>query len=243
VTLKDTHHHHHDPRAVTALLEVVRGVKPDEVCILGDFIDCKAPARWSKGSADEFAADLLEEAAAGQQTLKLLREAQGDRSITFIAGNHDTRIRNYVLSTAPALKGIVRDYPELLDFEGYGVVEKKQPYRVAPGVAAIHGNKLSSTQNAAGQSAFKERMRHGVSIVQGHTHRLGIGWDSQEKDRFWLECGHLKDIRKAHYLDYESVANWQQGFGALRIDGQRVFPTAQKITRGVTFFDGKRYTA
>lgn len=245
----DTHHHHHDRRAVEVLLRVVAAAEPDEVCILGDFLDMKSPARWSKGKAEEFAADLLREAEAAQKTLAALRQAQGTRTISFVPGNHDIRIQRYIETTAPALRGIVRDYPELLRFDHYDVVHTAKvigqatPYAVAPGTVAIHGELLASTLNSAGQSAYKERHRLGRSIVQGHTHRLGIGWDTQDRDRFWMECGHLKDVDQATYLSYAGHANWQQGFGSLRIDGATVFPTANKITKGVTFFDGIRYKA
>jgi len=239
----DTHHHHHDRRAVGVLLEVVADTRPDEVVILGDWLDMKAPARWSKGKAEEFAADLLTEAEAGKKTLAMLREAQGDREITFLPGNHDLRIQKYVEQSAPALRGCVLDYPELLNFAGLRIREVVPPHPVAPHTVAIHGELLSSTMQAAGQSAYKERHRLGKSVVQGHTHRLGLGWDTQERDRFWMECGHLKDIQKATYLSYLGQANWQQGFGALRIDGTAVFPTIQKITKGVTYFDGRRYRA
>lgn len=245
----DTHHHHHDKRAVNTLLNVISEVKPDEVVILGDFLDMKAPARWSKGKAEEFAADLLVEVDAACATLSQLREAQGTRRIVFIPGNHDIRIQKYIDLHAPALRGVVRDYPDLLMFENYGVdhagaVEGSlqiDPYKVAPGTVAIHGELLSSTQQAAGQSAYKERHRLGKSIVQGHTHRLGLGWDTQERDRFWMECGHLKDVRQATYLSYVGQANWQQGFGSLVIDGKSVYPTIHKIHKGVTYFGGRRF--
>jgi UDP-2,3-diacylglucosamine pyrophosphatase LpxH len=247
----DTHHHHHDRRAVEVLLQVIATVEPDEVCILGDFLDMKAPARWSRGKVDEFVADLLVEAEAACNTLAALRQAQGTRRIVFLPGNHDIRIQRYIDTVAPALKGVVRDYPDLLMFENFDVIHagvaegslQADPYKVAPGTLAIHGELLSSTQQAAGQSAYKERHRLGRSIVQGHTHRLGLGWDTQERDRFWMECGHLKDVQQATYLSYVGQANWQQGFGALHIDGKAVFPTIHKITKGITFFDGKRYKA
>ncbi len=237
----DTHHHYQDQRAIDNLLRAIDKTQPAEVCLLGDFLDCKAPARWSRGTADEYAADLEVEAKAGRQTLEDLRTVYDGR-VTFLRGNHEARMANYVHSHAPALAGVVRMYGELLDFAKYRVEEMGQPYRIAPGVAAIHGEKLSSTQNSAGQSAYKERARHGTSIVQGHTHRLGVGYDTSDRQRFWLEAGWLGDVKKAAYLPFKGVANWQSGFGYLHIDGQKVTPGVVPIHAGGSFtFLGRRY--
>lgn len=222
----DTHHHYHHRKAVEGLLGYIAEVQPDEVCILGDFLDCKAPARWSRGTAAEFAADLLVEAQAGRETLGKLREVH-EGPVTFLYGNHEDRLRKYVLSNAPALAGVVRDIDDLLDFEGFKVELKQQPYAIAPGVVAIHGSRLSQL---AGQSAAKEVKRHGKSVVQGHSHRLGLVWETTDRDRFALEAGWLGDVRKAGYLDFQGVANWQLGFGELLIsDSGKVYPQVRKL--------------
>lgn len=236
----DTHSPYHDRRAVALMLDVLASVQPDEVLLLGDFIDAKAPARWSKAKAEEFAADLPRELEAGKKILADIRNVH-DGVLTYVQGNHEDRIENYTRLYAPALIGIVPTLQELLDFGGHLVRYRHQPYRVAPGVLAIHGNKLSSTQNSSAQSAYKERMRFGTSIVQGHTHRLGLGYDTQERTRFWLEAGHLLDVSKADYLDFPSMANWQQGFGMLHVVGNKTFPSVHRIDGGRTVVHGKVY--
>ncbi len=241
--IPDMHIPYHDKRAWNNVLSCIEDVQPDEVCILGDFLDVLAPARWSRASAAEYAAGMDNEAAAGQTALRELRSAYGGR-VSWIYGNHDLRLRKYVSAHAPALVGIVPDIPELLEFEKHQVeLKDPQPYMIAPGVGAIHGEKLASTQNAAGQSAYKERARHGISIVQGHTHRLGIGFDTTDRTRFWLECGWLGDIRKAGgYLSFPGVANWQMGFGYLYVDGSRVQPGIVPVDRqGRFWYNGVEY--
>jgi predicted phosphodiesterase len=242
ILIPDCHHHHQDQRAIDSVWSAIDDVKPDEVCILGDYLDCKAPARWSKGTADEFAEDLLDEAEAGKKNLAALRGALGwDRKISYILGNHEDRIANYVRQHAPAIGSIVPGIDELLDFDSLGVELERQPYAIASGVRAIHGDKLSSTLSSAGQSAYKERLRHGTSIVQGHTHRAGLGFDTQDRTRFWMECGHLLDIKQAHYLKY-GIGNWQQAFGYLHIDGGRITPGLVYVhPRGRFYFNGRSY--
>lgn len=238
----DTHAPIHDKRAVAVAIEAIKVIRPERVLLIGDFVDCVAPARWSRGLAQEYVSSLPAEMEAGKKILADIRSVHTG-PIDFLIGNHEERIENYVRMHAPALVGIVPGIAELLEFERFGVEFREQPYPIAPGVRAIHGVKLSSTQNAAGQSAYKERMRIGHSIIQGHTHRLGVGWDSQERDRFWLEAGCLLDFKKAGYLDFRGVANWQQGFALLHEDRQRVWPEVIPIHNGRAVVWGQQVAA
>lgn len=240
--MPDLHAPGHDRRATAVFIEALRLVKPAELVIIGDFVDALAPARWSRGLAAEFAATLPQEMEAGKKVLADIRSVYRG-PISALYGNHEDRIQNYIDRHAPALAGVVPSVAEMLDFEKYRVELREQPYTLAPGVRAIHGVKLSSTQNAAGQSAYKERMRLGHSIVQGHTHRLGVGFDAQERSRFWLEAGCLLDFRKAEYLDFRGVANWQQGFALLHVDGTRVWPEIVPIHSGRAVVHGKQLAA
>ena len=236
MVMPDLHAPDHDPDALNAFIRALIALQPDELVIIGDFIDCKAPARWSKATAAEYANTLPGELEAGQAVLERIRGVY-EGVINFIPGNHEARILSYTKPFAPAIAGLVPDLPELLGFGRFGVSLVTQPYEVARGVSAIHGKALSSVLGAAGQSAFKERSRHGTSIVQGHSHRLGLGWDFQERSRFWMECGHLTSADRLGYLDFDH-ANWQQGFGVLKVTGDgRVFPTIHAIDNGMSAFD------
>lgn len=233
--MPDLHAPHHDEAALAGFVHALTMVRPDELVILGDFIDCHAPARWSKATAAEYADTLPKELETGKAVLNMIRGVF-DGPISFIPGNHEARITTYVTNYAPAVASLVPSLPELLGFSEYQVDYHPGTYDVAPGVIAIHGKLLSSVLGAAGQSAFKERMRHGVSVVQGHSHRLGIGWDRQDRSRFWMECGHLADVSKAGYLDF-GHANWQHGFGVLYVRDGRVFPSVHAIHEGMSAFD------
>lgn len=232
--MPDLHAPDHDPAALTAFLTALEVLGPDELVIIGDFIDCKAPARWSRQTAAEYANTLPGELAAGKMVLEQIRSVF-DGVVSFIPGNHEHRINTYVHAYAPAVAGLVPELPELLDFRTYDVSYHASTYAVAPGTLAIHGKALSSVLGAAGQSAYKERTRHGLSIVQGHSHRLGLGFDHQERDRFWMECGHLTSAKALGYMDFDH-ANWQQGFGVLHIRDDQVFPTIHRIDNGMSAF-------
>lgn len=234
VCIPDVHAPYHHPRAWRAVTSMVKAVRPDRVVQLGDFLDMLAPARWSRGLAAEYAAGVRHEARTGRALLAELRKAFHG-PLDMIEGNHEARLRAYVQQHAPALAGLVPTIPELLDLADLGINLQAQPLTLGQGVVAIHGKRLSSTQSAAGQSAYKERVRHGRSVVQGHTHRLGVGWDTADKTRFWFECGWMGDITRAGYLDFAGVANWQLGLGALVVDGNHVSPLPIPMRRDGSF--------
>jgi predicted phosphodiesterase len=221
IILPDIHLPYEDKAAVANILTMVNEVRPQRVVQVGDLLDMKAPARWSKGTAAEYCNSVREEADAGIEFWRTLRQAAGDDTeLVWVAGNHEDRLKAYVNNYAPALRDIVPDVAELMRLDDFNVKHPRvQPWRAAPGVSCIHGKLLATT---AGMSARKELLRHNPDrgIIQGHTHRLGVIYETTNRTRFALEAGWLGDIRRAgSYLDYPGVANWQSGFGYL--DGGR----------------------
>lgn len=241
VIVPDVHLPYHDKYAVNNLLEMIAAERPARVVQIGDLLDMKAPARWSKGRAEEYICSVRDEIGHGVNFWRDLRQAAPDAELVFISGNHDDRLRTYCATYSPALLDILPSLPELMRLDQFGVkYPQPQPYRIEPGVSCIHGKLL---HRQAGLSARKEMLRHGQSVVQGHTHRLGIVYETTDRTRFALEAGWLGDIRRAgSYLDYPGVANWQQGFGHLQVDGKRVTPGVVHVhEKGRFAFHGRTY--
>jgi predicted phosphodiesterase len=241
--LPDIHLPYEDKYAIDSVLTMIDAVKPARVVQVGDLLDMKAPARWSKGTAAEYCNSVREEADAGVEFWTRLRQAAGDAELVWVTGNHEDRLRNYVNAYAPALRDIVPSTAELMKLDSFGVkYPKQQPWTVAPGVSCIHGKMLAPH---AGFSARKELLRHNPDrgIVQGHTHRLGVIYETTNATRFALESGWLGDIRRAgSYLDFPGVANWQQGFGFLEVEGKRVTPGVVPVfPKGRFSFHGRSY--
>jgi len=238
--LPDIHLPYHDKYALANVFDMIEDVQPARIVQVGDLLDMKAPARWSKGKADEYCNSIANEAAHGQAFWEELSARAPYSELVWLAGNHEARLRAYVNDYAPALRDIVPSVADLMLLKNYGVKHiTQQPWKIAPGVSAIHGKMLSSV---AGSSARKEMLRHGTSIVQGHSHRLGVIYETTDRMRFALEAGWLGDIRKATYLDYPGVANWQSGFGYLYCSGNRVAPGVIPVfDKGRFSFNGKSY--
>lgn len=238
--LPDIHLPYEDKHALDSVMHMIGDVQPERVIQIGDLLDMKAPARWSKGRAEEYCYSVREEAVAGRDFWATLRGVAPKAELVWLAGNHEDRLKAYVNQWAPALRDIVPSLAELMKLSAHSVkAVKQQPYKVAPGTVAIHG-KLLATQ--AGMSARKEMLRHNQSIVQGHTHRLGVIYETTDRTRFALEAGWLGDIRKATYLDFPGVANWQSGFGYFYSDGGRVAPGVIPVfDKGRFSFCGRAY--
>lgn len=216
----DTHIDRHHRKAVENLLLFVREYQPDEIVNIGDFVDCVAPARWSRGSAEEYAPTLQKEMDEARSILTATREVF-DGPYRLLEGNHERRIRDYLKKYAPALASLrALTLSELLALDEHGVTLERQPYKIAPGWVAIHGDRIGSK---AGESALKMMTALGHSVVQGHSHRAGIIPVTTDKTRFAMEVGHVSDIRKQTYLPL-GQANWQMGFGILHISGSKVHP-------------------
>ena len=240
ILIPDVHVPYEDKRAIDNLLDMIARERPARVVQVGDLLDMKAPARWSKGRAEEYCYSVRDECTAGEKFWIKLRQAAGTAELGWVSGNHEDRLRSYVHTYAPALATIVPSVAELMNLEKHGVRHYRQPYAIEPGVSCIHGKLLASV---AGSSARKEMLRHGTSIVQGHTHRLGVIYETSDRTRFALEAGWLGDIRRAGtYLDFPGVANWQTGFGFLGVDNKRITPGVVPVhERGRFTFHGRTY--
>ena len=98
----------------------------------------------------------------------------------------------------------------------------------------------------AGQTAAGLARKTGKSIVCGHTHRLGLQPYSSSVDgkltrTLWgFEVGNLMDLKTAKYT--KGIPNWQQGFGILYVDGNKVTPTPVPIINKSFIIEGEAYS-
>ena len=99
----------------------------------------------------------------------------------------------------------------------------------------MHGDE-GSTNQTGGQTALGLAKRSGMSVVCGHTHRMGLiphaqPWGAGTTKTIWgMEVGNLMDYSKAKYIK-GGLFNWQQGFGMLYTEGRNVTPVVIPIDR------------
>lgn len=216
------------------LVKTIAAYQPDELIHVGDFLDCKAPARWSTGTADEFARTLQVEIDRGHAFLTSVRSVY-DGPFHIKSGNHDDRISTYLRTRAPALHSLrALRVPELLGLGGLDITWNPNPFalRGHPGWVCAHGHEGRISQ-VAGVTALQLARRLGVSVVCGHTHRLGLIHETRAMAPvLWgMEVGHTMDMSKASYLG-GGGGNWHQGAGLIETINGRTYPRVLPIVKG-----------
>lgn len=232
----------HDPRAVALAATIVADLNVDTVCI-GDELDQWQTSRWCRGLKGEYDGQLAKARDGVAQVLTDLRVKHLTRS------NHgNTRLENYLAQYAPALTDLPElRYENFLRLPELGIEFHRKPYDIAPGWVAIHGDEGASIQSPGG-TALGIAKKWGVSVVCGHTHKLGIqhqhvSYGGRVLKRIWgFEVGNLMAQGKASYLK-GGHGNWQQGIGVLVVDGKDVTPVAVPFLNGKAHFNGRTYKA
>lgn len=232
-------------RAVRNFVQFLSEYQPDELIGIGDHLDAPAPARWNRGTAEEFATNLQAEVDRMISIFEDIRNAYtGPFSVHH--GNHEARISSYLKRQAPALADLRSLRLEnLLEYERLDI-RLRDPYeRVAPGWVTTHGD-AGSLSRIPGSTALNLAKKWGVSVACGHTHRLGVKASAAPgfhatKSLYGMETGNFMDARKATYIK-SYAPDWTGGFGILEIIGNRVMPKTIEIAPNGSFVvDGVLY--
>lgn len=174
MVLPDLHIPHHDQAALDCVLQAYHILKPSEVVVLGDWLDCEAFSTHPRSSMAELSARRFvddELLPCGEVLDKL--QALGNR-LVFIEGNHEQRIERFAVSLGNNLGG---DIYRLMsprhvfaqgrpNFQWVGYKEQLAHYAIAPDLWALHG--WSFAKSAA---RIHQDRAVSVSVVYGHTHR------------------------------------------------------------------------
>lgn len=241
----DTHVPDHHRGAVRSLTRFIGDAQPEQVILTGDFLDCLPIGRWSADTLEEKGELFQRELDEGRRVLDGLREVYAGR-VSWIPGNHEARLAKWGRTRGKALFGLrALTIPRMLGFGDLeiecpaGEIEGGPPYEFAPGVVAIHGERLGMK---AGSSVTKEMERVGKSTVMGHCHRLAIVYRQNALGQiFGVEGGHLMDQRKANYLTY-GLADWQMGFSVIEVVGGTSRPAVIPMKSNGSFvYQGERY--
>ena len=229
VVLADTHLPSHSRRQVTSAIRFIGEIQPSEVLHLGDLMDYKTPARWSKGNRDEFEGSVRRESEAGKRFLSALRKVY-DGPIGIHEGNHCARPRLYLERYAPALDEFHPfDIDQLLDFDGFGVTLLPAFHPFTPGWVSCHGHLGFSLSRIAGMTALNGAKKIGKSVLMGHTHRSAVvsestGYGGKLQTITGIEVGHSMAVSRAGDLR-GGMANWQSSLAVLDISGSQITPT------------------
>ena len=241
VLVSDLQCPYHDEIAVRNLSRFIKRWKPHRVASVGDEIDLPQLSKWERGLAGEFAGTLDRDRKITQDVLWKLQITDIVRS------NHSDRLYNSIKTRMPAFAAL----PELrfenwLGLKDLGITYWRDPMPIAPNWIVLHGDEGSVAQKG-GLTALGLAIKHGKSVVCGHTHRGGLSGLTMASGgvlghTLWgLEVGNLMSFKSARYLKGGS-GNWQQGFGLLYVDERKVTPVFVPINRDGSFtVEGRTY--
>ena len=234
VIVSDLQVPYHDKRAVANLAKFIKAYKPDMVVSVGDEMDMQTISRWAKGTPLEYEKSIGRDR---DETVRVLESLQIDH---MIRSNHTDRLFNTVMMRTPGLLGLPElDIENFLKLDELGITYHRKPFNLAPGWLLLHGDE-GSMNHTGGMTALGLAKRAGMSVVCGHTHRMGLthftqSYDGGKPNTVWgMEVGNLMSYKEAKYVK-AGLFSWQQGFGILHVDGNVVTPQIVPINRDGSF--------
>ena len=213
IVLGDIHAPFHDPRALALALAIVEDVQPETIVLNGDIIDLYAVSRFNKDPSR--ALMLQDEIDQTREILQLIRDAAPSAHIVYVEGNHEARMRAYLISQAQSLSGLRSLTLESqlgLDELGIEYVPSRgrSAYWRYGAVTIGHFDKCSK-HSAYTEKALVDDRRE--SIVQGHTHRGGTYYKTLPSGEILSGVGSfcLCDTNPEYVTD----PDWAQGLVVL----------------------------
>lgn len=180
IVFPDLHLGSHDSAALRVALRAAERAEPDEVIILGDWLDAHD---WSAHPASDRrelrAATYGEEVESCRAVLEFLEALPSVRRVVYVEGNHEHRVERWattqrgpwlsvvdgLLPRAALSRGRAKDF-RWIPYKSPG---EPSHYEAAPGLIAVHG--WSTAKHAAAAHLGRA---HGLSVIHGHTHRRQV---------------------------------------------------------------------
>lgn len=208
----------HDEKAVLLFKLFLRRELPDWLILNGDFQDF-----WEISSFDctpRTGREFREEIATGKRILRSFRRSLPRARITWIEGNHEFRLRKYLLQKARELYGLPGlSVPDIFNLERlrieyvacHELASKFTDNFIRLGSLYVgHFAKVSKHGAYAAKLLVEEK---GVSLLQGHTHRFGAHARTTVDGRVLLGIENFSMCSRRQ--SYVSHPNWQLGFSVV----------------------------
>jgi predicted phosphodiesterase len=248
VVIPDVQYPYHDELMLSKIIKVIEDIQPHAIFQIGDGIDFPQVSRWSKGTAGEYAPTLQRHISGWAGVLRSLRAAAPDAKISWLEGNHDLRLRDFVKQYAAPLAALdALEMDSLFGLSDLDIRYVRGPVRVATNTYAVHGHESSgySSTPQAWDTKFIKRYGSEKNIIFGHTHQPFItarayGFDGKVTPRFTMNVGSIMDPCHAKYVK-DGAVSWTMSFALLHDDGKRVYPELILADNRGFMFQGRKY--
>jgi Calcineurin-like phosphoesterase len=213
----------HDERALLLFQLFLRRERPDWLILNGDFQDFWEISRFDQ--TPRTGKVFKEEIAIGKSILRSFRRSLSRARITWIEGNHEFRLRKYLIQNAKELYGLPGvSVPDIFNLRGLKIdyvpchelaTRFTDNFIRVGGLYVGHWNKVSKHAAYAAKILVEEK---GVSLRQAHTHRFGVHARTTVDGRVLLGIENFSMCSRNQ--SYVSHANWQLGFSVVYFDPQ-----------------------
>lgn len=211
IVANDFHYPFHDPKMVSLWQKFIKDFKPDTIIINGDLLDMWELSDFDKDPRNE--SKFTKEVELGKNFFKDLRYELPQAHIVYVFGNHEYRFQKYLIRHAAAISELLslEDLLKLDDVDievaNSGLKESFYPYGH---LYISHFNKVSQH---GGWTAKQLVDKYMVSILHGHTHRVGSNLRSTLDGRTlggW-DNGCMCDLKPQYIL----APNWCHAFSVV----------------------------
>ena len=210
----------HDERALLLFKMFLLRERPDWLILNGDFQDF-----WEISSYDltpRSGKEFEREIEIGRTILRSFRRSLPRARITWIEGNHEFRLRKYLIQNARELYGLPGlSVPDIFDLKRlkieyvpcHELATKFTDNFIRVGKLYVgHWDKVSKHGAYAARVLVEEK---GVSLLQGHTHRFGAHARTTVDGRVLLGIENFSMCSRRQ--SYVSRPNWQLGFSVVYV--------------------------
>jgi len=235
IILPDVHLNDTVPRDYTSVKGFIKDFKPDEIILLGDFMDTASFSAWDYDKKRPMEGRRWKkEVVVANKELDYL--AKHTKAITYIEGNHEDRINRY-LDKNPEMEGMIEldDQLKLKDRK-IKWVKMNDLYKKGD-MYFTHGMWTSKYH------ANKHLMELGENICYGHTHKTQTAFQNQAmgKEKMAYGLGTLGD-KKPDYMK-NRPANWINQFAVFYWDDKsglfNLYPV--NVIKNKFMWNGKAY--
>ena len=210
--LSDIHIPYHDEKALAIAIEYMRDNTPDHIVLNGDIADFYSVSSYEKQMKGRLTFE--EEVEAVVSFFTKLRDLFPDAKMSFLEGNHETRLRKYLQRNAPELEMGILSLPKLFKLEEMQIdyYPPNRPLQLGK-LLITHGELC---RKAAGSTARGHRDKYNSSIAIGHIHRGSVAYQRTRTGQdIMIENGCLCKMD----VDYGNFFDWLHGFTEILFDG------------------------
>lgn len=215
----DVHFPKEDKRAVELFLKVAKWWQPNAIDLAGDLDDAECTGRWVEGTPAE--AGSIKSGAGEVKTFlkELSTTCKKADDKHFHGGNHDYyRHKKYLEKNAPStLDYLTPDFLYGLKDSGFEWHDYELPPVERLGSIFVHHGESISKHSA--ESARNDVQNHMVSLIRGHSHRMGAYFRSYPLAGLEIEGWEIGNLTNPKFHTYQTTFDWQQGFAIAHVDG------------------------